>query len=105
MRMNCHLIAREKTGSNPGPRRAESQGSSQSTPIGNATRCDHRNWPDGIDHCRNERHCRNRSTHMAASFPSLSDNDINTTPNGVARLLGRAHCVKHYGTASLRASN
>src|SRR5271169_534025 len=105
MWMNCHLIAGEKTGSNPGPSRAECQGRSQSTPIGNAARCYHWNWLDGIDHCRNERHGRNHSTHMAAGFPSLSDNDVNATLNGVACLLGRAHCVKHCGTASLSAGH
>ena len=37
VRMNCHLVACEKTGSDPGPGRAQCQSRGKSTPIGNAT--------------------------------------------------------------------
>src|SRR6476660_5147389 len=42
---------------------------------------------------------------MAAGFPSLCDNHINATLNGVARFLSRAHRVEHYGAGSLRTGN
>jgi hypothetical protein len=42
---------------------------------------------------------------MAASFPSLSDNDINATFYGLSRLLSGAYGVKHCCAASLGTSN
>ena len=42
---------------------------------------------------------------MAASFPSLSNNDIDATFYGVSSLLGGAHCVKHCCAAGFRASD
>jgi hypothetical protein len=105
MRMYCHFVAREKTGADPGPGGAECHDRSKATSIGNASRRNHWNWSDGIDHGRKERQGRNCATHMAASFPSLSDNNIHTTFYGLPCLLGSAYCVKHRCAASFGSSD
>jgi hypothetical protein len=42
---------------------------------------------------------------MAASFPSLSDNDISATFYGLSRLLSGAYGVKHCCAASFRSGD
>ena len=84
VRMSRYLIACKKTGPDPGPRCAECQGCRKPTTVGDTPCCYNRDWPDRIDHCGNERHRCDFSTHMAAGFPSLCDNDVNATtlPHG-----------------------
>jgi hypothetical protein len=42
---------------------------------------------------------------MAARFPALSDNNINTALYGLASLLGCTHCMKDYGAGFFRSLN
>ena len=105
VRVNRHLIARKKTGSDPSPRRAERQSCREPTPIGDASRSYHWNRPYGIDHCGNERHRRDFSTHMATGFPTLGDNDVDATVYCLTRFCGRADRMKHNGTTRLRAGH
>jgi len=102
VRVNRHLVARKKTGSDPSPRRTERQSCREPTAIGNASRSYDWNWPYGIDHGRNEGHRRDFSTDMATGLPSLCDNDVNTTVYCLTRFNSRADSMKHYGTTRFR---
>ena len=68
-------------------------------------RCKDGNRSDRIDHCWNEWHRCDLTTHMTPGFPSLCDNGINPARYRVPRFCSRADGVEHCGTTRLCVGN
>ena len=81
------------------------KGSGKTAAVGNTPRCKDGNRSDRIDHCGNEWHRCDLTTHMTPGFPSLCDNGVNPARYRVPRFCSRADGVEHCGTTRLSAGH